>query len=242
MQPLAPAGADQRDDVLARASTQAIASCATVAPRASATARSASTSARLRSRFSPWKRGLRARKSRSASSRSRRPVAGQQAAREHAVGGDRRCRARGRRAGSPSSIPREMQRVLDLEVGDRVHGGGAADRLGADLGEPDVADVAGLRRARRWRRSSPRSARPGRAARAGRRRRGRCRAGAACRRGSSSRPRGARRSRASAPSGSRRAPNFTLIVTASRSRPAQRPRDEQLVVAHAVEVAGVDAA
>ena len=36
------------------------------------------------------------------------------------------------------------QRVLDLQVGDRVHRGGAADRLGADLGEPDVAHVAGL--------------------------------------------------------------------------------------------------
>ena len=36
------------------------------------------------------------------------------------------------------------QRVLDLQVDDRVHRRGAADRLGADLGEADVADVAGL--------------------------------------------------------------------------------------------------
>ena len=46
-----------------RASTQAIATWATVAPFASATARSASTSARLRSRFSPLKRGRSLRKS-----------------------------------------------------------------------------------------------------------------------------------------------------------------------------------
>ena len=36
------------------------------------------------------------------------------------------------------------QRVLDLQVADRVHLRGAADRLDADLGEADVADVARL--------------------------------------------------------------------------------------------------
>ena len=39
--------------------------------------------------------------------------------------------------------PAREQRVLDLEVRDRVHGGGAADGLRADLGEADVPDVAG---------------------------------------------------------------------------------------------------
>ena len=36
------------------------------------------------------------------------------------------------------------QGVLDLQVADRVDGVRAADGLGADLGQADVADVAGL--------------------------------------------------------------------------------------------------
>ena len=36
------------------------------------------------------------------------------------------------------------QRIFDLQVGDRMHGRGAADRLGADLGQADMADIAGL--------------------------------------------------------------------------------------------------
>jgi len=47
------------------ASTPAIASCATVTPLARASSRSFSTSCRFLSRFSPWKRGLVLRKSRS---------------------------------------------------------------------------------------------------------------------------------------------------------------------------------
>ena len=38
--------------------------------------------------------------------------------------------------------PARDERVLDLQVADRVHDPGAADRLGADLGEADVADVS----------------------------------------------------------------------------------------------------
>ena len=49
----------------------------------------------------------------------------------------------------------------------------------------------------------------------------------------------ARRSRASAPSGPRRAPNLTESRAWSR-RPRQRAADQHLVVAHAVEVAGVE--
>ncbi len=53
-----------------RLSTQAIATCATVTPCSSATARSASTSRRFASRLSPWKRGECPRKSPALSSRS----------------------------------------------------------------------------------------------------------------------------------------------------------------------------
>ena len=40
--------------------------------------------------------------------------------------------------------PARQQRVLDLQVGDGVDGGGAAQRVRADLREADVADEAGL--------------------------------------------------------------------------------------------------
>jgi hypothetical protein len=36
------------------------------------------------------------------------------------------------------------QRVFDLQVGDRVHGMGLADGLGADFRQADVAHIAGL--------------------------------------------------------------------------------------------------
>ena len=61
---VAPAGAEQRNDVRALRQTQAMATCATLAPMSRATARSFSTSARLCARFAPWNLGLWARKSR----------------------------------------------------------------------------------------------------------------------------------------------------------------------------------
>ena len=41
-------------------------------------------------------------------------------------------------------MPREIERIFDLQVADRMHGCGAPDCVGANLGEPDVADIAGL--------------------------------------------------------------------------------------------------
>ena len=62
---------------------------------------------------------------------------------EHAVGGDRDAeRATGRQ--DRGLDPARDQRVLDLQIADRMRRGGAADRLGADLGEADVAHVARL--------------------------------------------------------------------------------------------------
>jgi hypothetical protein len=50
-----------------------------------------------------------------------------------------------RQAGRISpSIPRENQRVLDLQIADRVNGIGAPDRVGTDLGKADMADIACL--------------------------------------------------------------------------------------------------
>ena len=143
-----------------RASTQAIASCATVAPRRPATARSASTSSRLRSTFPAAKRGARERKSLGGELALGGEVAADQAAAQHAVGrhGDAQLAAGGQ---DRRLDPARDQRVLELHVADRVHRGGPADRLGADLGEADVAHVAGLARAPRSRRSSPRSGRRG---------------------------------------------------------------------------------
>ena len=91
-----------------RESTQAIASWATVAPRSSATSRSASTSARLRLQVlalearAAW-RGSR----RWPSSRSRAPVAAQQPARQHAVGRDADAQLAARWPGSRPRSPRE---------------------------------------------------------------------------------------------------------------------------------------
>jgi len=57
-QPVAPAGADQGNDVLALGQHPGDGELATVALRSQATSRSASTSARLRSRLAPMNRGL----------------------------------------------------------------------------------------------------------------------------------------------------------------------------------------
>ena len=77
------------------------------------------------------------------SARSVRPVPGEEAAGEDAVGGDADPELA---AGGQDLLldPARDQRVLDLQVGDGMHGVRPADRLGADLGEADVADVARL--------------------------------------------------------------------------------------------------
>ena len=73
----------------------------------------------------------------------RRPVTAQQAAREHAVRGDPDTQlAAGRQ--DPCLDATRQQRVLDLHVGDRMHRMGTPDRLRAGLGEPDVAHVPRL--------------------------------------------------------------------------------------------------
>lgn len=67
-------------------------------------------------------------------------VAGDQTAGQDAVGGDGDAQF----AGGGQDLVLDAagdQRVLDLEVGDRGGGGGAADRRGADLAEADVPDV-----------------------------------------------------------------------------------------------------
>src|SRR5690606_10955593 len=71
------------------------------------------------------------------------PVAAEQAARQHAVGGDADAQAAGDRQDLGLDVARQ-QGVLDLQVADRVDGRGAAQRRGADLGQADVADVSGL--------------------------------------------------------------------------------------------------
>ncbi len=70
-------------------------------------------------------------------------MAAEQAAREHAVGGHADAEL-ARDGQDPGLDGAGDERVLDLEVADRVDGGGAAQGVGADLGEADVADVAGL--------------------------------------------------------------------------------------------------
>ncbi len=126
------------------AATQAMATWAALSARASATARrgvdEAPGSAR---RFSPWKRGQWARKS-PGRRPLRRPVAADQAARQHAVGGDADAELA---AGSAGRRPRCRARSAQYSIcrsAIGMDGGGPADGLRADLRQADVADVAGL--------------------------------------------------------------------------------------------------
>ena len=116
-----------------------MASWAGLTPLSAARRASDRASARFFSPLSPAKRGRWARKSPA----PRRLAAGEETAREHAVGGRRDAelgeRGEDRRLGAAAD-----ERVLDLQIADRVHLRGAADGLGADLGQADVADVAGL--------------------------------------------------------------------------------------------------
>jgi hypothetical protein len=70
-------------------------------------------------------------------------VAGQQAARQHAVGGHADPQLAAGRQDLLLETARE-ERVLDLQVTDRVDGGRAANGVGAGLREADVADIARL--------------------------------------------------------------------------------------------------
>jgi hypothetical protein len=71
------------------------------------------------------------------------PVAAQETPGEDAVGGDADAQLAAGRQHAGLDAARE-QRVLDLEVHDRMDRVRPAERLGAGLREPDVADVAGL--------------------------------------------------------------------------------------------------
>ena len=116
----------------------------------------------------------------------------------------------------------------------------ATDGFGADFGQADVPDVTGAAPYRRWPRSCPRSAPRDRAAPGDRCRCNRCRAAAACRSGTFLTAAGRRVVAEPAPAGSRSAPNFTEIMHLERGTPSSAAADQHLVVAHAVEVAGVD--
>jgi hypothetical protein len=70
-------------------------------------------------------------------------VAADEAARQHAVGGDADAELAHDRQDLLLDAAAE-ERVLDLQLRDRMDGGGAADRRDAHLREADVADVAGL--------------------------------------------------------------------------------------------------
>src|SRR3954470_17534418 len=72
-----------------------------------------------------------------------RPMAADEPARQHTIGGD----ADAELAAGPQDVAFDAtldQRIFDLEICDRVHGVRAADGVGADLGQADMFDVAGL--------------------------------------------------------------------------------------------------
>ena len=123
------------------AATQAIATCAGDAPRSSAILRSDSTSARLASRLPAWKRGLMRAKILGPTIRG--PVSADQPARQHAIGGDADAEFAAGRQDVALDAARD-QRILDLQIGDRVHRMGAPDGFGADFRKADMPDPAGL--------------------------------------------------------------------------------------------------
>ena len=107
-------------------------------PLPAAIAARATTSCSFRARFSPVKRGSRERKS-----PATRRRAAQQAARQHAVGGHADAelgKAReDLRLGSTTD-----ERILDLQVGDRMHGVRAFDGVDPHLRQTDRADIASV--------------------------------------------------------------------------------------------------
>ena len=216
------------------ASTQAIASCEGVTPFSAASRASAATSAVVALAVLAGE----ARQVGAEVARARRPRAAQQAAREDAVGGDADAEL-GEQREDLRLRPAADERVLDLQVGDRVDG---VRRGGSSRGRPRTGRSRARSPpspARRSRRSCPRSAPSGRGAPGGRCRRGRGRAGSGCRRGSSAPRRAGASTPSQLPSG--RAQRAELHRDERLVAPvAQRAADQQLVVARAVEVAGVE--
>ena len=70
-------------------------------------------------------------------------MAADQAARQHAISGD----ADAELTAGLQDVAFDAaldQRIFDLEIDDRMHGMRAADGVGADLGQADMPDIAGL--------------------------------------------------------------------------------------------------
>ena len=98
-------------------------------------------SSRLRSAFSPWKRGWVRRQSSASSSSAELKRPGEEAAAERGVGDEADAELAQRRQHLVLDVAAE-QRVLALDRGDGVDGVRAPDRVGRRLAEPDVADLA----------------------------------------------------------------------------------------------------
>ena len=229
------ARADHRHDASGpSASTQAIASCAGVTPFSAASFCERVDQPLVALAVLAGE----ARQVRAEVARRRRLRAAEQAARQHAVGGDADAEL-GEHAGRSRLRAAADERVLDLQIADRVHRVRAADRVGA---RPPTGRSRGRSRPspdRRSRRSSPRSAPPDRGAPGDRCRCDRRRAASGCRRGSSSPPPGRASMPSQLPSGPRSAPNFTDSSAWSRRSRSARPISSSLWPG-AVEVAGVE--
>ena len=124
-----------------RVRIHASAVCAGVAPISAPIARTSSTSARLRRKFSPVNRGLVLRQSSSAKSSTERICPGEQAVAERRVGDEADPELAQQRQDLRLHVA-GPQRVLGLKRGDRLHGVCAADGLGGGLGEAEVQHLA----------------------------------------------------------------------------------------------------
>ena len=133
------------------------------------------------------------------------------------------------------------QRVLGLQRGDRVHGVRAADGRGRRLGEPEVADLAGLDELRHGADGLLDRHASGRRGAGSRGRCGRRRGAAARRRRRSGRSPGRPLMPSRLPSSSRSLPNLVASCTSSRRPAIARPTSRSLVNGP-VHVGGVEEA
>ena len=124
------------------AATQAMATCAGDAPSSSAIARSSLDQRQVGVEIA----ALEARAHRAEILRAGallRPVPADQPARQHAIGGDADAELAAGRQDVALDAARD-QRVLDLQIGDRMHRVRAADGFGADFRQADVPIAARL--------------------------------------------------------------------------------------------------
>ena len=210
------------------------------APWASAMSRTTSTDARLASNASSCEAGVAAAHVALGEVVERGDPAGEQAAAERAERHDADAELAAGRHDLVLDVA-APQRPLALQRGDRVDGGGAADRVDRRLRQPEVADLARGDQLGHRPDGLLDRARPGRRGAGSRGRCGRCRAGSASPRSTSARTPGVPSTTAGWPGrGRRRRCRTWWRSTTSSRRPAIALPTAMLAGVRAVDVGGVE--